>query len=320
MVARVVSLVSALALASVVLRAGAPQLPTFRAGVRTVAVYATVRDQEGHLVPDLPRDVFSVVDNGRPAAISVFSNEVQPITAAVMLDTSNSMVARVLRVRESTERFIDAIAPGDRVRLGTFGWEVAVSPLLTGDKARLKRVLHEELWPGGATPLWRALLSAMTSLEDQPGRRVVLALTDGNDADSAFSHPSAADVRRRAVRDSFMVYAIGMERIGDGPSGPLVTLDANLRLTPNPAAMYTGGLNREVLDVVEETGGGHFELATYADLDTTFARVVEELRHQYLIGFSPASLDGKTHNLELRVAVPGCTARARKSYVAGEER
>jgi len=308
MSARATPLACALALGWLAIGAAAIQQPTFRAGVRTVGVYATVSDRDGHLVADLPQDAFRILDDGRPTPITVFSNDVQKITVAVMLDMSDSITARVIRVRDATELFIEAIAPGDRVRIGTFGWEVAISPLLTDDKTVLYRVLHEELWPGGGTPLWRALLAAMTSLRSEAGRRVVLVLTDGIDADATVvsgARPTAADVKQRAVREGFMVYAIGME--------------------PPPVAgaasgAYIGGLSDEIVKVVEETGGGHFALAREADLGDTFARVAEELRHQYLIGFSPAALDGRTHKLELQVTRPGCTARGRKSYVAEAER
>jgi hypothetical protein len=51
-------------------------------------------------------------------------------------------------------------------------------------------------------------------------------------------------------------------------------------------------------------------------LSSTFARVADELHRQYLIGFEPQKVDGKTHALEVRVTGEGLTARARKSYVA----
>jgi len=293
------------------------QRPVFRSAVRTVAIYATVSDQEGRLVPNLERNAFRVLDNGRSADISVFSNELKQITAAIMLDMSGSMVGRVLRVRESADRFIDAINPGDRARIGTFGDEVAVSPLLTDDQRVLRRVLHEELWPGGGTPLWRALLVGMTSLEGESGRRVILVLTDGNDSDMFPSHPAPGDVKRRAVRDEFMVYAIGMERTaGGGASGGTVITSGG---AISSGRIESGGLSQEIVDVVEETGGGHFELKSDADLGDTFARVAEELRHQYLLGFSPVSLDGRVHRLEVQVTLPGCKVRARKSYVAQGE-
>jgi VWFA-related protein len=68
--------------------------------------------------------------------------------------------------------------------------------------------------------------------------------------------------------------------------------------------------------LAEDTGGGYFELQRTADLNETFTRVAEELHSQYVLGFSPETLDGKVHKLDVRVMKPGMTARARKSYLA----
>src|SRR3954471_24840113 len=67
------------------------QPPTFSAGNRTVAVYATVTTAQGRLVPDLTRDDFTIEDNGKRQELSLFSNDVQPITAVVLLDRSGSL-------------------------------------------------------------------------------------------------------------------------------------------------------------------------------------------------------------------------------------
>src|SRR5215475_14677409 len=71
--------------------AAALQQATFKEGVRTVAVYATVTDSGGRLVPDLQRDAFQVDDNNKPQPLTVFANEEQPITVVMMLDRSVSM-------------------------------------------------------------------------------------------------------------------------------------------------------------------------------------------------------------------------------------
>ena len=56
-----------------------------------------------------------------------------------------------------------------------------------------------------------------------------------------------------------------------------------------------------------------------ADLGTAFTRIAQELRSQYLIGFSPAVLDGKIHKLEIRLKQPGLKSRSRRSYTASPE-
>jgi Ca-activated chloride channel homolog len=281
-------------LASLILAAALlPQQPAIKTGVATVAIYATVREADGRSVPDLTKDDFAALDNGKPVEITTFSSGRQPLTVALLLDMSGSMNPSVLRVRESTRRFIDALLPEDRVRICTFGAEIAISPILTGDKAALTRIVNEELWPGGGTPLWNAMFSAMQSLADEPGRRVVLALTDGADSGSLPGWKgSFRDVRDRATREGFMLYMVGLE-------------NAPIASAPKP----------EVARLLDDTGGAHLTVAETDDLGQTFTRVAEELRRQYLIGFVPAT-DGREHRLTVHVKRPGLVARARKSYTA----
>ncbi len=271
------------------IRAGGAPDAQFRSSVSSVAVYATVADGSGRLVTDLTRDDFTIRDNGRPVEISLFSNDPQPITVAVMLDMSGSMVSRFMRVRSSTVEFIEAMSPADRAQIGTFGDEVSVSPMLTSDKAVLTRVLRQELWPGGATPLWNALDAGMTALARETGRRVVLTLTDGGDSCVFRRCLSFEDVQKRAVREGFMIYAIGMER---------------------------PGLATEIVELSEETGGGHYEIKADDDLASTFVQIADELRRQYLLGFAPLELDGRMHKLEVGLKRAGLTVRARKNYLA----
>jgi Ca-activated chloride channel homolog len=267
---------------------------TFKSSTQTVVVYATVRDAAGRLVPDLTQDDFELLDDGAPVRIATFSNDIQPITVALLLDMSGSMLSRLVRVRDSTLRFIDALRPADRVRIGTFGDEIGISPVLTGDKAVLTRIVREELWPGGGTPLWNAVYAGMDSLAAEPGRRVVLVLTDGLDSEALSGWKGDLDdVRSRAAREGFMLYMIGMD-----------TVDTN----DEP--------QRRVNALIAETGGTRFDVKEGADLHSTFTRVADELRRQYLLGFAPEKRDGREHRLEIRVTRPGLEARGRKSYVA----
>jgi Ca-activated chloride channel homolog len=270
--------------------AKAQEKAVFRSSVQTVVLHATVRSDDGRLVPDLEKEAFEVRDEGRPVEISVFSNDPQPITVALLLDMSGSMVRNFLRVRESTKHFIEALHPEDRARIGTFGVEVALSPWLTGDKQILQRIVKEELWPGGGTPLWEAVHAAMDSLEHESGRRVILTLSDGVDAgDVPGMEGSSGKARDRAENDGFMVYAIGVEG---------APLDA------------------AITSLAERTGGGYFKLEAGADLSATFVRVLEELRHQYVLGFTPPKSDGRMHDVEVRINRPGMNVRARKNYRA----
>src|SRR5262249_35510829 len=99
------ALVTGIGVFAGVVLAAAAQEPVFKAGNRTVAVYATVTNEGGRLIPDLPRDAFSVLDNGKPRELTLFANDIQPITVVVLLDRSGSMRANFSLVQEAAEKF-----------------------------------------------------------------------------------------------------------------------------------------------------------------------------------------------------------------------
>jgi Ca-activated chloride channel family protein len=273
--------------------APAAEQAAFRTGTKTVPIYATVTDLDGRLVTDLTKNDFTVLDNGKPVPLSLFANDIQPITMVAMLDTSGSMADNVGLVRSGAMALVGNLLKEDRVRFGTFGGRIMLSPRFSSDRDELERFLLERLRPMGATPLWDAMDVAMDALAAETGRKVVLAFSDGNDTMSAMKMKEAL---KQALWDELMIYGIGCWGIQSGTK----------------AEKPDGGLRK----IAEETGGGYMELQWRDGLDASFRRVADELHRQYVLGFSPEKLDGKVHKLEIRVTRPGLIARARKSYVA----
>jgi VWFA-related protein len=119
---------------------------------------------------------------------------------------------------------------------------------------------------------------------------------------------SLGDVMKRAIEENVMVYAIGL--FGDNPFGPR-----------GRSRSFGGGdqPDKGLQTIADQTGGGYFELTRTADLASTFKRVAEELHRQYVLGFTPQALDGKTHKLEVRVKDAAMKVRARRSYVAAKQ-
>ena len=273
----------------------ADQQPTFRSASATVGIYATVVDREGRLVPDLAEEHFEVYDNGKLQPLTLFKSDVQPITVVAMLDTSGSMTMNIDFLKVAAERFVLRLLPADLARIGSFSDKIRISAQFTGNRDDLIRYIHNDIQFGNPTFLWDAIDESMSALATRSGRRVVLIFTDGEDDRSQrvdFDHVIA-----RAQRDNFMVYAIGLQ---SEILGRRTRPDRNLRR------------------LAAETGGGFFELRQTDELNSTFTRVADELHRQYVLGFSPESLDGAVHKLEVRVKVPGMTVRARQSYVASE--
>lgn len=269
----------------------------FRSTVQTVPIYATVVDSAGRLIPDLERQDFEVYDEGKKQELSIFLTDVQPVSVVVMLDTSGSMTANLELLKNAAEKFVIRLLPLDRAMIGSFSDKIVLSPGFTNNRDALVRYLHEEIDFGNPTRLWDAAFASMDALAKETNRRVVLLFTDGDDTDS--HQHSFGDVLRRAQAEDYMVYGIGFRSRVFGS----VT-------RPDP------GLKK----LATETGGGYFELRTSDELNSTFSRVADELHRQYVLGFTPAVLDGKTHKLNVAVKKPGMTARARKGYVADRPR
>jgi len=309
----------------------AAQEPTFRGGNRTVAVYATVTGADGRLVPDLSRAAFSILDNGKRQDLTLFANDVQPITVVMLLDRSGSMKANFTLVQQSAEHFVNVMLPDDKARIGSFSNRIQVDPRdFTSDHDELFRILRTELQEEGPTPLWNAINVGITALLHQQGRRVVLVFTDGMDApfNPTAQNNSLKDVMKRAEEEDVMVYAIGLagsdpRGYGGYPRGGFGRGGFGRGGFGGGGGGF-GGRRLYATDKPDEglpkiaaaTGGGYFELTSTNDLGATFAKVADELHHQYALGFTPQKLDGKMHSLDVRLEGSGGTVRARKSYLA----
>jgi VWA domain-containing protein len=74
--------------------------------------------------------------------------------------------------------------------------------------------------------------------------------------------------------------------------------------------------NRDLERLALETGGAFYQVGVDDDLDRVFTEVIQQLRHQYVLGFVPSAFDGKRHSLTIRLKRPGLAVQARKSYIA----
>jgi Ca-activated chloride channel family protein len=288
-----------LLVAALVALSAAVPAAQFRSSTRIVPVVTTVTNAQGRLVPGLLQEEFTILDNGKPQDITFFQNEVQPFTVVVMLDFSASMTANLERLKDAAEQFIIRMLPEDKGQVGAFSDKIQFSGEFTSDRDDLIFALAD-LQFGNPTRLYDAINESMAMLKGVEGRRIVLVFTDGDDT---ASRVGMDDVLDRARDEEVMIYAIGLE-------SEIFNGQRMVRTRPDR------GLRR----LTEETGGGYFELKKADELGPTFSRVAQELHSQYTLGFTPVVLDGKEHKLAVRMKQTTMTARARRSYVASEDR
>jgi Ca-activated chloride channel family protein len=279
-------------------QASPPQASVFKSSAKIVPVYATVTDDQDRLVPELTRADFEILDNNVRQTISVFENQSLPITSIVMLDTSGSMTNSLKLVKAGAEQFLERLLPQDKAQVGAFNDKIQFSGTFTSDRDDLVAAL-KDIDFGYPTRLYDAIDQSVDRLAGVDGRRVIVLLTDGEDTSSKRGQ---GDVLDRARKDEVMIYGIGLESL-------YFNGQREVRTSPD----------RVLRKMAEETGGGYYRLAASPELSTVFTRIALELHSQYVLGFSPATLDGKVHRLTVNVKRPGMKARARKSYVAAAD-
>jgi VWFA-related protein len=260
----------------------------FRSDVRTVPVYATVVDGAGNVVTGLTANDFKITDNGRTAPVTVFVNDIQSVSVAVLLDTSPSVMAEFDRAQSAVIELAKRLLPDDHATVGVFSHVVTLDPELTSSTSTLiQRLGASAPFPAG-TAIWDALDAGRAAVTMQSGRRVVLIVTD---ADDNCSRLEADIARSRLEREGVAVYGLGVRGRDGLQSGELGAL-------------------------VRLTGGGYMELRPADSAATVMGRIADELHQQYLLGFTPATLDDKLHRLSVKTTKPGVSVRARGSYLA----
>jgi VWFA-related protein len=271
-----------------VLASPASEQAALRPGGELIRVHATVRSDEGRLIPAIGADQFEIRVDGKPVPVASFSNDAQALTLVLMVDLRGGMRDRLLWSRDAGLALVDALRSGDRLRIGAFGRESQLSPGFTGDPSAVRRTLMEELWPEDRPTFWSDLYAGLDWLTEESGRRAVVAISNGGDVDTRIERQLTSTVMTDALAGGVIIYAIGAKDKGLGVFRP----------------------------IAQRAGGGHIAFSDTADVRAVMREVVNELRLEYLIGFVPPVLDGRTHDLSVRVRLPEATAVAARRFTA----
>jgi Ca-activated chloride channel family protein len=260
----------------------------FTSGVNLVEVYASVVDAQGQPVKGLTQGDFELRENGVVQTIANFAAGDFPLSAAVAIDRSFSVAGTKLSLaKAAAQTFLAELRSNDEAMVIAVGSEVeAVAPLST-DRAS-QRTAVERLDAFGTTGLHDAINHAIDAVQPAKGRRALIVLSDGDDR---YSQATAADVLDRARRSDVMVFPIALGRIRPPLFAELATL--------------TGGRSAHATD-------GN-------TLTQTMRAIAQELRWQYLLGYTPAKPpvpgSNEWRSISVTVKKPDAKVRARDGYL-----
>lgn len=294
-----------------------------------VRVNVGVVDQRGRPIMSLDRGDFRIYEDGSPQQIARFENSSAPFSVVMLLDMSGSTKSFRQNIRLSAARFLDALAPQDRVAVVEFYSKINLLNDFTTDRAAATQSISVANGAGD-TDLYKALMFSLEKLsKEQSRRKAIVVLTDGVDTESRNNDrkllaslqpdaiPSALktdgsrelnNILSRSDLQGVTIYPLAL------PTGdPKKLADP----TPTQVALYSAARSRLRM-IAERTGGTLNEIERLDQMATLYAAVAADLRTLYTIEYQPSNIkrDGKWRTIKVEVTNPDLVSRSRTGYFA----
>jgi Ca-activated chloride channel family protein len=264
------------------------QEATLHVDVKLVSIFVNVTDSNGATVGGLSREDFSVNEDGRPQQISVFERQSElPLNLVLAIDTSGSVHKDMAQEADAARRFAHAILrPQDQMSLLQFATVVRELTPFTNKVAQIDHGLGE-LRGDWATALYDAIYLGSERLGVKQGRKVLILVSDGDDTAKNTTYAQALE---EALRNEVMIYSI---------------IDVPIEAS---AGRDLGG-EHALITLAEQTGGKSF-YESDGGLDKAFARVSDDLRTQYLLGYYPKNQEPGRSFHRIQVSIPRAAPEA----------
>jgi Ca-activated chloride channel homolog len=275
----------------------------FRSGVETVRLGVAVVDKAGQPVTALVRSDFTVLEDGRPQDLQLFTTgdlddaERPPLHIGLLFDTSGSMADDLKLARSAAVKFCNMLQRAEDITLVDFDTEVRVARFGQADFPRFVERLRNRK-PDGWTALYDALGVYLDGTAFQSGEKVLVAYTDGGDTRSVMSYTDALSALKAS---DVTIYIVGFL----DHQGARERLEQRMKLT----------------QLADATGGLAFFPATQKEIDKAYEQVLGDVNARYLLGYTSSNQtnDGRWRKLEVRLNRPDLKTtkvRARKGYFA----
>lgn len=286
-----------------------PRVPlTFATEARTVNLTVTVRGMDAKLMKDLTVADFTVFEDDKPQPIQYFARVFDPsraddegqegapdptaIDLGMLFDTSTSM-AEVLRLSQNAaSQFLESIPRARELTVVFFDSDIRLSRFSgEGQQGLFDRL--QKAKSSGMTLLRDAIAVYLSRISDDPGRKIMVLFTDGEDSKSEISVPELRDLVRSSTVTIYPIVFGG-------------------KYTSSSAGLTANALMK---DLAEMTGGEVFTPKTFRDLTPIYDSLLDELAAQYVIGYIPQENPSPgEHRLRVEVNRPGAKARHRRGY------
>ena len=325
-----------------------------RVDTTLVTIPVSVTDRDGRYIPNLRKEDFRLWEDGTEQSVAFFASVDKPFSLVLMIDTSGSTRFRLEDIQDAAITFVNQLRQDDRVMVVSFDDQVRVLSEFTSDRYRLRDAIRQTE-TGNGTRLYDAVDLVMNQrLNNVSGRKAIVLFTDGVDTTSR--HASYDSNVRDAEELDALIYPVQYDT-SDGQSGGGggrgsgwpgsgrrrnstgdVLGDIFGEIFRKGGRRNRGGgggggrgggggggnngggydlATRYLHELADRTGARNFEADSTQNLADAFAKIAEELRRQYSLGYYPKtpSQAGQRRQIRVRVNQPNLAVRTRDTYV-----
>jgi VWFA-related protein len=281
-----------------------------------VQVPVVASNEGGRYVIDLKKNDFEVFEDGVRQEIEFFGSAEEPFNVALLIDASGSTLSQLGYIKDSALAFIENLRSHDRVMVISFDDSVHVHCDFTSNRERLRGAVAA-IQPGEFTQVFEAVYTAVWErFEKVEGRKAVILFTDG--IDNASSEIAMEETLDAVIEtEDVIIYPIRYSTRAD--------VEARMvrRTKAEELDKSRRDLDREYrradeyLQQLADLSGGTVQRADQlGDLRAAFARIADELRHQYILGYYPANTrrSDSERKITVRVSRDGVRIRTRPGY------
>jgi Ca-activated chloride channel homolog len=300
-----------------------------RVDTRLISVPVVVADRNARYVPDLTRADFTILQDSVPQSVEFFAAVEEPLTIALLIDTSLSTEPVLDDIKDSARSLIKLLSPYDRAMVVAFDYDVHILSELTSNHDELRRAVKNAKIPEFVGTRLRdaAFRSVTRSLANVKGRKAIIVLTDGKDVDSRISND---DLIYALQESDTLIYTV-MFKTGFGRALSMrerhfdrywrIKDGRNVKFPDRVESHRLRGtrMNERAVQFLQEMAehtGGRFFATEDGKVKKAFSSIIEELRMQYRLGFYPP--DGvdteRLYTIKVKVARPDVVVRSRNNY------
>jgi Ca-activated chloride channel family protein len=268
------------------LASGPQERPTFKAESELVVLHVSVRDGNGRYITGLDRDAFTLIDDGKPQTLEMFSGDEVPASVGFLIDNSNSMRPNRERVIASAVEFAKHSHPKDEVFVMTFNEQVrlAFGPAVISEinPAVFASAMSQAITARGMTAIYDGILEGLKRVgSGLHTRQVLIVISDGDDN---ASRATLDEVIKHVHESDATIYTVAL-------------------IDPLTREGDPGLLRR----LAHATGGESFRPRRVEQIGAAFERIAKDIRSAYTLAYTPTSAptvaDEKARRRTVRVYV-----------------